>query len=409
MQVSELTGRQMMIDYSGGKQKPLPGMEARPVLMARPKKEQGAGGKAVSIGGFNAGKLDGVLLNRSGATGVSLHASKTFKDKKPRRMLLVQAEPNIDVHMQMLGRIHRTGQVELPRYTQIAADIPAEARPLAVLMKKMASLNANTTASRKSVFMTEAVDFINEYGDTVVGEMLNEDRALNKRLGEPLKIDPTETKVVYTDTARRATGRLVLLPPAEQAEFLDRVVTAYKEKIDALDLLGENMLEAKSIDLQAKSIEVTQLKARTGEGTFLGPVLLDKVSAKAQGRAMAPDAVAKAVAETLNAPVMAGGPEVALTDLNLKGRAWAQAKANEMAELFRTWSQLAIAGVAEDKRAGTQTALDNNLHRWRMTLQTAYPGAAVKLEGLPSGDYNGIVTKVARGGKGKNPLALSLL
>jgi hypothetical protein len=44
--------------------------------------------------------------------------------------------------MQMLWRVDRTGQVVKPAYSQMAAEIPAEARPAAILMKKMASLNA---------------------------------------------------------------------------------------------------------------------------------------------------------------------------------------------------------------------------------------------------------------------------
>jgi hypothetical protein len=92
-------------------------------------------------------------------------------------MILVEADPNIDTHMQMLGRVHRTGQVIPPAYTQLAADIPAEARPAAVLMKKMASLNANTTASRKSAFTADVVDFMNEYGDQAAATWARETRS----------------------------------------------------------------------------------------------------------------------------------------------------------------------------------------------------------------------------------------
>ena len=44
------------------------------------------------------------------------------------------------------GRVHRTGQVALPAYTLLMGDLPAEKRPGAILCRKMASLNANTTA-----------------------------------------------------------------------------------------------------------------------------------------------------------------------------------------------------------------------------------------------------------------------
>jgi hypothetical protein len=91
-----------------------------------------------------------MILNQAGSTGLSLHASERVSDRRPRHMIVAQPERNIDTHMQLLGRVHRTGQVVLPRYTQLVADIPSEKRPAAVLAKKMASLNANTTAARGS-------------------------------------------------------------------------------------------------------------------------------------------------------------------------------------------------------------------------------------------------------------------
>jgi hypothetical protein len=92
-----------------------------------------------------------MILNQAGSTGLSACTLREkYKDQRQRHMMIAQAEGNIDTHMQMLGRVHRTGQVVVPTYSQLVADIPAEKRPAAVLAKKMASLNANTTASREA-------------------------------------------------------------------------------------------------------------------------------------------------------------------------------------------------------------------------------------------------------------------
>ena len=116
------------------------------------------------------------LFESIGCYRLSLHASSKFKDQHQRHMIIMQAEANIDTHMQMLGRVHRTGQIITPKYTQLSADIPAEKRPAAVLAKKMASLNANTTASAKSAFTAEdSLDFMNEYGDQVASELMLDD------------------------------------------------------------------------------------------------------------------------------------------------------------------------------------------------------------------------------------------
>ena len=136
--------------------------------------------------GFNAGDADVILLNCSGSTGISLHASEKFADQRPRHMIVAQAERDINVFMQMLGRVHRTGQVALPAYTLLMGDLPAEKRPGAILCRKMASLNANTTAARETdISLNNVVDFMNPYGEQVVTELLADDPELNARLDFP--------------------------------------------------------------------------------------------------------------------------------------------------------------------------------------------------------------------------------
>ena len=171
--VREVTGRDQMLDYS----------EKEPVIVKRPASEYGSAGKKLTVKQFNDGKVDAVILNKSGSTGISMHASSKFADQRKRRMIIAEADPNIDTHMQMLGRVHRTGQVIPPAYTHLSADIPAEVRPTAVLMRKMASLNANTTGAAKSRFSSDAVDFMNKYGDQVVASVMSDEPDVWARLG----------------------------------------------------------------------------------------------------------------------------------------------------------------------------------------------------------------------------------
>jgi hypothetical protein len=161
-------------------------------------------------------------------------------------MMIAQAEGNIDTHMQMLGRVHRTGQVVVPEYSQLVADIPAEKRPAAVLAKKMASLNANTTASRGGALTAKDVpDFINEYGDMVAATIIADDDTLNHRLGNPVKIDLDTGKVTVEDAMRRVTGRIPLLPLDEQEALYARLEEDYAALLEQMKASGENALEAK--------------------------------------------------------------------------------------------------------------------------------------------------------------------
>jgi hypothetical protein len=90
--VGEITGRGLGIDYRG----------AQPKLYARDPRETTTAGKNATVTAFNTGAIKAIVLNQSGSTGLSLHASEKFKDKSQRHMFIVQAQGNIDTHMQVV-------------------------------------------------------------------------------------------------------------------------------------------------------------------------------------------------------------------------------------------------------------------------------------------------------------------
>lgn len=244
----EITGRTVTVNYSTGK----------PLLASR---QATIKQRVNAVKSFNKGQKNGgadvIILNQAGSTGLSLHASKTFPDTRKRNMIIIQPEKNIDTHMQMLGRVHRTGQVIPPAYSQMMADIPAEMRPAAVLLKKMASLNANTTGSRKSAVSAEgAVDFMNDYGGQVAHEFLRDNPEVYQALGGKrvleLSEDPNEAG---EDDIRRVTGYIPILPIKQQEEIYKDLVERYKDLIEREDSMGTNKLEAKAVDLDAKTLE----------------------------------------------------------------------------------------------------------------------------------------------------------
>src|SRR5690606_24474712 len=65
---------------------------------------------------FNSGEYDVLLINQSGSTGSSAHASKDFADRRVSAMIINQFELDINTEVQKRGRINRTGQVVLPEY-----------------------------------------------------------------------------------------------------------------------------------------------------------------------------------------------------------------------------------------------------------------------------------------------------
>lgn len=247
----EITGRETFVEYSG---------EA-PTYRKRPAKEVKSSGRIATLQKYNNGEIDVMIINQSGSTGISAHASpKVGRDTRKRHMIVAQAELNIDIHMQLLGRVHRTGQIVTPSYEQLVADVPAENRPAAVLLKKMASLNANTTGARKGGFMSDKVlDFMNQYGDEVIANIMWDNPEIHAVLGEPLLPDEGGVGFIHEGAARKVTGRIPVLRLVQQREIYDVIRDEYVQLLEQKTALGENALEAKTLPLDAKAGESVEL------------------------------------------------------------------------------------------------------------------------------------------------------
>ena len=256
----EITNRNLTVDYTD---------PAHPKLTTRDSAEFD---KVKSRAEFNSGQVDVLIMNVSGATGASLHSSETFKDQRRRMMIVAQPMADINMFMQMLGRINRTGQVSsreavtksqalpkgaiesygLPYYELLSADLPAEVRPTAILMKKMKSLNANVSSNTDSAnTLDSALDLFNKYGDQVVLDYLRENREMGELFGPMIG---SQSEKAPPDFAAKVTGKLALLPVKKQIEFYDDVAPAYQSHMDYLDSVGQNDLKITVKDLKAKPI-----------------------------------------------------------------------------------------------------------------------------------------------------------
>lgn len=402
--IGEITGRQTIVDENG-------------VLRKRPGAELNTAGKKNTIAKFNGGKLDALIINRSGSTGLSMHASETFADQRRRLMVIAQAELDINNHMQMLGRINRTGQVSangkapadapatfgLPRYVQMTANVPIELRPAAVLSNKMASLSANTTAGRKSAVEDKsAPDFMNKYGDRVAAELVWADPALNDRMDKPISPDQNGNPTVNGAMAR-VTGRIGLLSLKEQNELYDQLNAAYAELIAQLDALGQNELEAKTYPLDAKTMATREIMpASEGPASpFTAAVNVERVDVKKLGKPWPRAKVEELVRTALG---VAEGQTAANVARLKRAEMMAQMKREIAAEKA---ANLQKAGTDADKV--TMATKDNDMLERALTrFQSLLPtiGQGVKLE-TDSGNLYGIVTGVERKGKVKSAGSLS--
>lgn len=285
--VAEVTGRNLSVDYSDPK---------NPKLSQLDIKEQEDKVRTTRL--FNSGKLDALVLNVAGSTGISLHSSDKFADQRQRHMIVAQAAQDINIFMQMLGRIHRTGQVNLPKYTLLSADLPAEIRPTALLSGKMKSLNANTSSNTESATSVKATDMLNKYGDKVVGQYLID----NPELADALGLEtPSENGDGSEDIARKATGRLALMPVKVQEQFYADVQEQYDTLIEYLNKTNQNELEPKTFDFDAKETKSEILfQGQNKNSPFGEDATYAEYSVKAQGKAMTPAEIKAAMAENLD-------------------------------------------------------------------------------------------------------------
>lgn len=291
--IAEITGRTLRVDYS----------REVPVLSKVPTQEKKD--RVATARGFNNGTIDSLIMNQAGSTGISLHPSMKFNDRRPRIMYVVQPAGDVNEFMQMLGRINRTGQVRLPEYVLYAVALPAETRPAMMLSRKLKSLNANTTSNTRSAVGVDAPDMMNKYGDRVVQSYLAENPQMASDLGMSIAQNAADQDDDHSDVdiARKATGRSALLPVAQQKDFMAAVTEAYTDLIKYLDDTGQNDLEPKTYDLDAKIrgelqtvYQGTDARSPFGQDAHYG-----EYSIKKQGKPFKPQEVWQHLEDNLNA------------------------------------------------------------------------------------------------------------
>ena len=379
----EITGRTVTLNYESGK----------PLLTTR---SANIKQRVNAVKSFNGGVTDVIILNQAGSTGLSLHASNKFKDQRKRHMIIVQAEKNIDTHMQMLGRVLRTGQVVKPAYSQMMGDIPAEMRPAAVLLKKMASLSANTTASRKSAVSAEgAVDFMNEYGGQVAQEYLRDNPDVYQDLGgEKILQIKENSEDAGEEDIRKLTGYIPILPIKQQEEVYKDLIERYNDLIEREDSMGTNKLEAKAMDLDAQTVSSKAITEDKGEPSiFAQPAYMERVDVKRTVKPYSKAEVQEMVKD--NKEKIKDDPRYTYREIDAKAKAYADEQLLDAQARGADPVRIAsIEGQIRTQREHVKTILINYGIGTRLAIKNTN-GVFVY----------GVVTDIENKGKTKNPVA----
>src|SRR5690606_38346754 len=198
--------------------------------------------------GFQNGKYEGIVITRSGSTGISLHATDRFEDSdiRQRNFIVAQKAANIAEFLQWMGRVNRKGQVVPPRITSLESGLPAELRTTMMHNAKLRRLSANTTSNRQNANLEgDEFDLLNDVGERVALDWLleNPDIARDLDIELPTDLDERDDAQRFSQDCpyiNKLMGRLLMVSVAQQEEILRAITVRFADKLDELTQRGVN-------------------------------------------------------------------------------------------------------------------------------------------------------------------------
>lgn len=221
----EISGRKIYVD------------ENRAILpLVLPKKQK-------IVSDFNNGSLDVLIITRSGASGISLHASRDFKDQRVRGLYELEITNRPTYRLQFIGRVNRKNQVIQPKFYSIITKLPFEHRILNIEQSKLKKLQTHINGDSNKMNQENIVNLFNEYTDKIAFEYLKNNKNLAYQMGVNIKSHKED--LYYIDSILK---RCIVLSPEKQNEiynFLIATVEIYEKLNIRKDL--PNNIETKNI------------------------------------------------------------------------------------------------------------------------------------------------------------------
>lgn len=240
IRVGELSGRSFTLEAVDEK-----GTLSRIIPRIKSKTQVNATVKA-----FNGGQLDVLMINRSAATGISLHASPRFADRRRRQLIEMQIPENPTDRLQLYGRVNRFDQESFPLIQVASTGIFGEVRQIMVQNKKLSEMSANVRSSRDShALIKDVPDLLNPLGREVCRQFLEDNPEILVRLDlSQADIEPDSQR----DLATALTSRVPLLRLDEQRQVYEQLYAMFEDAIVQAELSGNNPLKPNELDVRAK-------------------------------------------------------------------------------------------------------------------------------------------------------------
>lgn len=199
--------------------------------------------RVLTVKKFNDGLIDVIILTRAGASGISLHASKDFKDQRQRVLFELEITNRPTFRLQFIGRVKRKNQACEPLFYTICTELPFEKRIIANENEKLKILQSHLTGDEDKHDVENIIDFYNREMDQLAKDYLINDKNLAFKLGIGLKVITTD--FYYIDSLLK---RCVILSNEEQSKILSYLSN------------GAQIIAAKNNTNPSLSTEIIEMK-----------------------------------------------------------------------------------------------------------------------------------------------------
>ena len=215
---------------------------------------------------FNSGQLDALILSRSGSTGISLHANRTFADQSQRELIELQPAADIAQRLQFWGRVNRKGQVCSPIIHMVSSALPAEMRLITMQNSKLRKMSANISGNADNSAINEnAPDILNRIGNEVCYRWMEANPKISAILGYRVgEIPEEQAKQSNTKFVDMLTGRMMMLNVDTQRKVYAEITSEFKAVIEQFELEGRNPLKSAEHDLRARRTDTLVLQVASG-------------------------------------------------------------------------------------------------------------------------------------------------
>lgn len=218
---------------------------------------------------FNSGSLDALVLSKSGSTGISLHASRTFSDQSQRELIELQPAADIATRLQFWGRVNRKGQVCAPIIQMVSSGLAAELRLITMQNAKLRRMSANISGNAdNSALNDKAPDILNRIGNEVCYRWMEANPRVSSIIGYKIGEIP-EDQVTFGGNkfVNQLTGRMLMLDPDVQETTYREITAEFNALIEQYELEGGNPLKAAEFDLRATKSKQITLQSLTGHSS----------------------------------------------------------------------------------------------------------------------------------------------